>query len=85
MYNKNNLAVAAIASKSSIKPELASVLFTKDATVATDSFKLVEISTPSGLDYENYPTVNGKDINPADNVMIPAKHLKSVKKKCWIS
>jgi DNA polymerase III sliding clamp (beta) subunit (PCNA family) len=79
MYNKNNLAVANIASKSSIKPELASVLFEKDATVATDSFKLVRITTPKDLNFDDYPTDNGKSFKPVDGVMLKANHVKTVK------
>lgn len=44
MYNKNNLAVAKVASKSSIRPSLACVAFYGDKTVATDSFRLIEMS-----------------------------------------
>jgi DNA polymerase III sliding clamp (beta) subunit (PCNA family) len=47
LYNKNNLAVAKIASKeNSGRPELTGVFFTKDKTCATDGFRLLEISVP---------------------------------------
>lgn len=65
MYNKLNLAITKIASKSSIKPVLASVAFYGNRTVATDSFKLVEMSAP------------GEAHEP---VMISAKHLKDTLK-----
>lgn len=45
MYNKHNLAVAKIASKKTNKPALASVAFCGNKTVATDSFRLVEVTT----------------------------------------
>lgn len=45
MYNKHNLAVAKLAAKTTIKPALASVAFCGNKTVATDSFRLVEVST----------------------------------------
>lgn len=48
MYNKNNLLVHKIASKSSIKPELKSVAFMGDRTIATDSFRVIEMSVPDG-------------------------------------
>jgi hypothetical protein len=44
MYNKHNIAVAKVASGSRIKPALACVAFYGDRTVATDSFRLIEIS-----------------------------------------
>lgn len=44
MYNKHNLAVASIASESSIKPEFGCVAFYGNRTVATDSFRLIEVS-----------------------------------------
>lgn len=44
MYNKNNFAVGKVASKSTIKPELGCIAFYGDRTVATDSFRLIEMS-----------------------------------------
>lgn len=62
MYNKLNLAVGKVASKSSIKPELKSIAFFGDRTVATDSFRLLEVSAPgAALD---------------EPVMLDAKYLK---------
>lgn len=46
MYNHNNLLPAKIASKSSIKPEMQSVAFYGNRTIATDTFRLLEVSTP---------------------------------------
>lgn len=43
MYNKENLMAKAIASKSSIKPELGCVAFYGNRTTATDSFRAIEI------------------------------------------
>ena len=46
LYNKHNLAVAKFASQTKgLKPELEAVLFTNNKTVATDSTRLIEIST----------------------------------------
>lgn len=44
MYNKNNLLVAKCASKQSLKPELRAVAFCGNRTMATDSFRFLEIS-----------------------------------------
>lgn len=44
MYNKNNLMVTKIASKKSIKPEYGCIAFYGNRTIATDTFRLLEIS-----------------------------------------
>lgn len=44
MYNKHNFAVAKVAGRSDIKPDLQCVAFYGDRTVATDSFSLIEMS-----------------------------------------
>ena len=45
MYNKHNQAVAKFAAKTCVKPVLASVLFTNEKTIATDSSRLLEVSS----------------------------------------
>jgi len=62
IYNKNNLNVAKIVSKNKMRIEISGVLFTKDKTVATDSFRLIEISTPKGLNYNDFPFSKGEGI-----------------------
>ena len=49
LYNKHNLEVAKIASKTTTREELTGVLFTKDKTVASDTFRLLEITTPADM------------------------------------
>jgi hypothetical protein len=44
MYNKNNLAVAKVASRNGIKAELQCVAFYGNRTMATDSFRAIEVS-----------------------------------------
>ncbi len=44
MYNKHNIAIGKVASKTSFKPELACIAFYGNRTVATDSFRLIEMS-----------------------------------------
>lgn len=63
MYNKLNLAITKIASKVTIRPELASVAFFGDKTVTTDSYRLIEVSAP------------GERLE--EPVLLNAKHLKS--------
>jgi hypothetical protein len=43
-YNTNNLAIHKFTSKSSIRPEFQCVAFYGDRTIATDTFRLVEVS-----------------------------------------
>jgi DNA polymerase III sliding clamp (beta) subunit (PCNA family) len=66
LYNKINLSVAKIASKKATKPEITGVYFTKDKTVATDSFVLCEVSTPTGLAIEEFPTLLGAEVMAPD-------------------
>lgn len=61
MYNKNNIAVAKVASKSSVRPELACVAFYGDRTVATDSYRLIEMSA-SGKKRETPTLFYAKDL-----------------------
>lgn len=44
MYNKNNIAIWKIAAKSQIRPELQCVAFYGDRTIATDSYRAIEMS-----------------------------------------
>jgi len=80
LYNKLNLAVAKIASTNDSRPELASVLFTKDKTAATDSFRLIEITVDNSVRVEDYPKIEGKDvIKEITPFLVSAKALKEIK------
>lgn len=80
LYNKHNLAVAKIASKYEHRQEIAGVLFTKDKTVATDSFKLLEVEVDKTLRTEDFPSRNDeKAIAETEDFIIPAKDLKTIK------
>ena len=70
-YNKNNLAVVTVASKNGTKPELKSVAFFNDRTVATDSFRLIEMSVDGGY--------TAKDLG--DPVIINRANVDRVKLK----
>lgn len=80
LYNQNNLNCAAIASKSKTKPEISGVYFTKDKTVATDTFRLLEVGTPAGVKPEEFPVVDGaaamRGVKP---FLIPARSVKDIK------
>lgn len=84
IYNQNNLNVAKVASKTGINPELRAVAFFKDKTVATDRFRLIEMSTPAeeGKDpLENYPTAGVKNIltKLEEPLMLEAKTVSKLK------
>lgn len=82
LYNKLNLEVAKFASTTEIKPALASVAFMDGKTVATDSARLVEISTPKNQNAEDYPETvgHGKFVTSIPKMfLIPAKAVKALK------
>ncbi len=79
LFNKNNLKVARVASKDSNRVELSSVYFTKDKTVATDSYCLVEMTTPQGLDIKDFPVVDKKRAIGFKPFMVKAESLKDIK------
>jgi len=82
LYNKHNLAVAKIASKSGNREELASVFFSKDKTAATDSFRLLEVSVNKSVKAEEFPQVEGvsamRGCNP---FLVSAKQVAELKPK----
>ncbi|TSD02694.1 MAG: hypothetical protein Athens071426_409 [Parcubacteria group bacterium Athens0714_26] len=56
------------------------VLFTKDKTVATDSFRLLEITTPSGMKPEDFPIVSDATaLKECQPFIVPAKSLREIK------
>ena len=80
LFNSINLSVAKMASASNIREELASVIFMKDRTVATDSFRLLEITTPKNLNVEDFPKVDGASaMRGFQPFMVSAKALKEIK------
>jgi hypothetical protein len=79
LYNSLNLEVAKIASKLDTKPEIAGVFFTKTKTVATDSFRLIEISVPK-VKAEDYPiTPQGSAMRGCDPFIVEATGLGKIK------
>ena len=73
IFNAINLSVAKIASKSnSSRPELKGILIKRDCTVATDSFRLLEVSTPKDKKPEDYKNAM-RGMKP---VIINAEYLK---------
>ena len=80
LYNQHNLNVAKIASKSEMKPALASVMFKKDRTVATDGFRLLEVTVPADVKPEEFPAVDGKSaMRGCEPFLVPAKSVREIK------
>jgi len=75
-YNKHNLRVSDFAQKKDTGRELQNVLFTDKYTLATDSFKLVKVTTPKG----DYPADQiAKPLTIKKQLMIPANIISSIK------
>ena len=87
LYNKNNLIIHQITSKDENRPELSSVLFKKDRSVATDSFKLIEVKN-IGDEWQNlvndYPILPDKSkplVNfPKKGIMVDGGSVKKALK-----
>lgn len=81
IYNKNNLAVASVASKdTTTQPAINGVLFTKDVTVATDNFKLLEVSTPKNANIDDFPALpNSPLATDMEPTIIDASVVNKVK------
>jgi len=78
LYNKLNLSITDFCSKDSVRPELSSVLFTKNKTIATDSFVLIEVETPKvdRVDYPSIPDVKFEEMTK--DIIIPANAVKKM-------
>ena len=82
LWNKHNLAVAKIASKSGIREEIRSVLFTSDKSVATDSVRLLEVSVATTGTAEEFPQVDGMSaMRGCSPFMVSAKQVAELKPK----
>lgn len=80
LYNKNNLAVVKCSAQTKgLRPALESVLFTNNKTVATDSFKIVEVSTPEIKD--EFPEIpNKKALKDLEKpILLKAEQVADVK------
>lgn len=85
MYNKHNIAIHKVASRSSIRAELACVAFYGDRTVATDSFRAIEVSAagkkkakPVLYTARSLQTVKLKKGECVDDQSIPVKSAEGI-------
>lgn len=80
VYNSLNLEVAKIADKSDARPEVAGVFFKSDRTVATDGFRLLEVTAPDRMTPDEFPKVDGKTaMRGVKPFIVPAKSLRDIK------
>ena len=80
LLNKNNLEVCKFASKSDTRPALSGVFITDKLVVATDSFRLVEMTLPTDVKAEDYPKVEGKTaMRRFKPFIISARELSKIK------
>lgn len=79
LYNKINLDVAKIACKNGFRPSINGVYFTDKKTVATDSYRLLEITVPADCNAEDYPTTDGMSaMRGCKPFIVPAGELKKI-------
>ncbi len=77
IYNKHNLDIAKIAHKD--RDPISGVMFSPDKTVATDGFRLIEVSTPN-IDPSDFPVIDGAvAVKECDSFIVNAKTLKEIK------
>lgn len=83
LYNEHNLSVAKIASKELTREELSGVYFTKDKSVATDSFRLLEVSVSKEQTAESFAKLaklRGESaLLGMKPFIVPAKDVKEIK------
>lgn len=70
MYTALNLAIAKIANPKAANPSVRGVWFYPDKTMATDSYRLIEVTAPEGLEGE---------ANVIEPVCLPAREVERIK------
>ena len=82
LYNKNNLLVSNIASKDETRPVLTGVRFEEKATIATDGYKLMIVSTPPDDSIDDVSEIDGAitPVTTSTPVNIPSENVKQLSK-----
>ena len=71
LYTRHNFEVADFCDASGIRPELAGILVTPIGTAATDSYVLLEVSSPSADNAEkDFPAIPGHAVKARDDQFI---------------
>jgi hypothetical protein len=87
LYTRHNFEVADFCDASGIRPELAGILVTPIGTAATDSYVLLEVSSPSADNAEkDFPAIPGHAVKARDDQFIFPREaarqvLKTIPKK----
>lgn len=76
LYNEINLAVADIADKKNTRFD--SVLFTANETVATDTYRIIEVSCPE-IPADDFPSLDGMIKDISEPIYLKAEGLKKIK------
>jgi len=79
-FNKFNFLIHNFCGKSSGRPELGGVFVSPAHTVSTDSFKIIKVDTPKGLDPDDYPIIPNKPkpLNNFKSFILPKDEAKEV-------
>ena len=82
IYNKNNLIIHQIADQTGNRPEISGIFFKKDKTVATDSYKLIEVKNPDEMLNADIPIIaDGSKLWQGfvnKGVIIPSKAVQKI-------
>ena len=80
LYNNLNLSVAKIADTNNAnKAVLRSVFFTPNKTVATDSYRLIEVSVDNSVNVKDFPDNN--IMRGCSSFMVESRDIKNIKLK----
>ncbi len=78
LYTRHNFEVADFCDARGIRPELAGILVTPNGTAATDSYVLLEVSSPSADNAEkDFPAIPGHAVKARDDQFIFPKEAAS--------
>lgn len=80
IYNQNNIDILKIAAKEEHRPAITGILFREDKTVATDAYRLIEVSTPKDTIDDATHELAGT-LNAFKPFTANAQHLKTIRAK----
>ena len=84
MYTKNNIAIGKVASKDIRRPELSCIAFYGDRTVATDSFRLIEMSA-DGKKQKKPTLLYAKEVMQRTKLMNELLNVDDIQKKAMVN
>lgn len=81
IYNSLNLEAVKFTASNDTRPALASVFFKRNATIGTDGYKLVEISTSLKADEDSFVVNGKKQMAGCEPFLLTASEVKTIKLK----